>query len=485
MRRIAASQQRQRLAQRGQVLLIMLVILVMGVGVAFYTFVSPTGSATERDKITAAALAQAKEALIGYAAGISNFTGGYRPGDLPCPDTNDSGFFGSPNCNTQASRIGRLPWKGLGLPDLRDADGERLWYAVSNNFKKDTRTSCILVGQLGYFVGAEAGCLNSDSRGTITIRNSAGTVIYDGSNPDQYTPSGVIAVIFAPGAVLQRQGSVSPQDRSCTNAGGSCTAAGVCNSSPTTNTAKCNPVNYLDILSGVEDNANFTDGSNSDGFINGVIRNASGNVILNDRLIVITYQDLMPLLQRKVAKEVLNCLSAYAASNNGRYPWAADVTDLSYQDTNNTRFGRIPDGISGNLLTRTVTTAPTMTDRWPTAGTECNMIRGTAWNNWKEIVFYGVADAYKPVSGLPVGGPCGGTSCLLVNPPSSLVDKRVVVTVAGKRLSAVSGGQPRTSVANKQNPANYLEGTNVNTPTSYTYEVQPISTTFNDFLLYQ
>jgi hypothetical protein len=32
----------------------------------------------------------------------------------------------------QAERLGRLPWKTLGLPDLRDGDGERLWYAVSS-----------------------------------------------------------------------------------------------------------------------------------------------------------------------------------------------------------------------------------------------------------------------------------------------------------------------------------------------------------------
>ena len=75
-----------------------------------------------------------------------------------------------------------------------------------------------------------------------------------------------------------------------------------------------------------EDNADFIDGIGAaNGFIRGVIRDAGGNAIVNDRLIVITYQDLMPALQSRVAKEVLNCLAAYAANpqNNGRYPWAA------------------------------------------------------------------------------------------------------------------------------------------------------------------
>ena len=33
--------------------------------------------------------------------------------------------------------IGRLPWRTLGLPDLRDSSGERLWYAVSRQFARN------------------------------------------------------------------------------------------------------------------------------------------------------------------------------------------------------------------------------------------------------------------------------------------------------------------------------------------------------------
>ncbi len=480
--------------QRGQALLALLVILVIGLSATIYSLVSPTRSTVERDKITAAALAQAKAALIGYAAGVSDLAGGERPGDLPCPDTNDNGAPGTPNCNTQALRIGRLPWKTLGLADLRDGDGERLWYAVSDNFKNNGRTACAAPG--------DAGCLNSDSRGTITVRNNAGTVIHDGSNPDAYTPSGVIAVVFAPGAVLQRQGAGAPQDRSCT--GGSCTAAGVCTSSPLTNTPKCNPVNYLDVMTSIEDNSGFTDGSNSDGFINGVIQDATGNLIVNDRLIAITYQDLMPVLQRRVAKEALNSLTAYASANNGRYPWAAPVTDVTspYSDNNGERFGRLPDnmgatvlGIGGAVATTVCALLPAlcMSSTWPVGS---GITQGTWWTNWKEMVFYGVAAAYAPAvnatlipftAAIPASSGCG--SCLTVNPPSATADKRVVVVVAGKRLSvanyAAGNNQLRTTTANKQDATNYLEGTNNNTATSNTYEQQTISNSFSDFLLYQ
>jgi type II secretory pathway pseudopilin PulG len=478
--------------QCGQALLAMLVILVIGLSAAIYALVSPTRSTVERDKITTAALAQAKAALIGYAVGVSDFAGGERPGDLPCPDSNDSGAPGTPNCNTQVLRIGRLPWKSLGLDDLRDGDGERLWYAVSINFKNSTRTACTAPGA--------AGCLNSDSRGTITVRNNAGTVIHDGSNPDAFTPSGVVAVIFAPGAILQRQGAGAAQDRSCT--GGSCTAAGVCTSTPLTNTPKCNPLNYLDVLSGTEDNAAFTDSSNSDGFINGVIRDASGNLIVNDRLITITYADLMPVLERRVAREAMNSLAAYASANNGRYPWAAGVGDVTspYGDNTNERFGRLPDtlgdtllGLGGGLISTVCSVLPLlcMSSNWPAAA---SITQGSWWMNWKEQVFYGVAEAYAPAvnasifplytASIPASGGCG--NCLLVNPPSAAIDKRVVVVVAGKRLSGVNGGQPRSSTGDKQDAANYLEGENGNnTATSYIYEDSPASTTFNDIVLYQ
>ena len=54
--------------------------------------------------------------------------GASRLGDLPCPDRDDDGDADAvPGCDTAALALGRLPWKTLGLPDLRDGDGERLW----------------------------------------------------------------------------------------------------------------------------------------------------------------------------------------------------------------------------------------------------------------------------------------------------------------------------------------------------------------------
>ncbi len=471
-----------RIQQRGVAMLLLVVTLVMGAAAVFYGLTTATPPEFERDRKTAEALAIAKAALIGYAIGESNLTGGNRRlGNLPCPDRRDDGFAGGvtgTTCgnaagNQQARRLGRLPWKTLGLPDLRDGDGERLWYAVSNNFKQSTPTTCTAPGQTG--------CLNSDARGTITIRqkDAAGNyvVIQDGNNPDPYTPSGVIAVIFAPGAVLTRQGSVTPQSRTCS--GGFCNATGTCTTNPESNTPKCNPANYLDTVTGIEDNASFVDvgaAGTLDGFIHGPIRDSAGQIIVNDRLITITYQDLMPLLEKRVAMEILNCMRGYAVVNGGRYPWANPVAASDTNDFSNTPFGRAP-GLGGSYLNNTVASGPGMAGVYSSS---CAILQGSAlstwwWNNWREHVFYGIADAYKPASGAPAGCAAPG-SCLSVNPPSAAANKEVVVLVAGKRLAGVASNQPRSGVADKQNPANYLEG-NFTWPT---FTKPSVSATFND-----
>ncbi|MHB1237361.1 MAG: hypothetical protein ACYCY7_07345, partial [Gallionella sp.] len=67
--------------QHGGVLLVMLVILVIGAAALLVSALNSSSLKIARDKTTADALAQAKDALIAYAASDPN-----RPGELPCPD---------------------------------------------------------------------------------------------------------------------------------------------------------------------------------------------------------------------------------------------------------------------------------------------------------------------------------------------------------------------------------------------------------------
>ena len=411
-------------------MLILFVIAVVAISFLVSSLKS-SSSQTERDKITAAALAQAKAALIGFAAGVDLRSGAARPGDLPCPDTNDDGQAES-SCNAQATRLGRLPWKTLGLPDLRDGNGERLWYAVSNNFKNNTRT----------------GSLNSDTIGTITVRDASGVIVNDGVQT-----TGAIAVVISPGASITRQdGLVQTRD-----------AAG-----------SLNPKNYLDILVGTEDNASFID-SNTDGFINGEVLDVGRDTIVNDNLIAIAYGDLMPLLEKRVAGEALSCLTDYAAANQQRYPWAAELnTSLppDYRDYRAAQFGRLPDP----PFTRTQSDSGIMGAAWTI---KCNLSPVSGWwVNWKESVFYGMADACKPTA----ASGCSGTNYLTVNPPSAVSNKQVVVIVAGRQLTGVAGGQLRNSNNDKGTIANYLEDGNL---TGLPFQLGKVTPTFNDSVGYR
>lgn len=433
-----------RASQRGAALMLMLVIMVMGIAAILVRSMSSTALQIERDRITADALAQAKDALIGFSASVNLSSSSRRPGDLPCPDSHTPGsaLEGTPStpCDQQSQRLGRLPWKTLGLPDLRDGSGERLWYAVSTNFKNSTRTTCTAPGQ--------AGCLNSDTVGTITVRNPDGNVIYDAT-----LGNGVAAVIIAPGDALQRQGG-SQQDRS---------GAGI-------NTAS----NYLDIANGI-DNASFTDNT-TNGFIQGRIKDGSGNLIVNDQLLVIAQGNIMQAAQKRVAAEVKQCLDEYADPANGgygRYPWPARLDPYNYPNYNDSHdylFGRVPDPY---FNTTKSDSSDQMNDVW---GANCNIQYGSWWLNWKEMVFFGIASAYKPRD--PPSSPSCGT-CLSVNPPSATADKKFVVIVAGKKLA----GQNRSSNWDKGTPSNYLEGRNANGATPF--EQSPLSATFNDTVVFQ
>jgi type II secretory pathway pseudopilin PulG len=433
-------------SQRGAVFIVMLVIMVMGAATILVSSFSKATLQIERDKKTAEALALAKEALIGYATSV-NLPDGGRLGDLPCPDRNNDGeaetSCGDAGGSNQSRRLGRLPWKTLGLPDLRDGSGERLWYAVSNNFKNNTRTTCTSPGQ--------PGCLNSDTKGTISIFAVDGSQQNDGGGS-----TGAVAVVIAPGSLLQRQDGYQ-QDRS---------SIGI-------NTAK----NYLDIATvggNTEDNANFSDGSHSNGFIQGPIKDASGNIITNDQLLTITQDNIMQPIQKRVVAEVKRCLIEYAADpqNNGRYPWTTDPTTtdpVSYDDHSNRLFGRVPDTPFNSTRNNS---GYHMNDVW---GADCNIQYGSWWINWKEMVFFGIADAYKPKNP-PSPATCG--TCLTVNPPSANADKQFVVIAAGKKLAGQSRGNSDHGTL-----SNYLEDGNANGATPF--EQRASSASFNDVVVFQ
>jgi hypothetical protein len=148
----------------------------------------------EREDRSMSALRKAKAALIAYAANEQSqlyYTPGTycQPGALPCPDRNDDGDADCILPNT-ASLIGRVPYKTIGLEDLRDASGERLWYALSHDFRKLRCTSIPALPT----PPSPPGCtiINSDTKGQLTVVGIA-------------PATQVVAVLFAPGEALQGQ----------------------------------------------------------------------------------------------------------------------------------------------------------------------------------------------------------------------------------------------------------------------------------------
>ena len=398
--------------QRGALLILLVIALGILAVIVFVGMLSSSDIQNQRDKITAAALAEAKVAIIGWSASRYSTSGSYTPGQLPCPE--DLAQIGTANEGTAASNCtlpatGRLPWKTLKTGDIRDGYGEKLWYAISAGFRAST--------------------INSDTPANLTV---------DG------IPGSAVAIIFAPGLALTGQTRPIPTS-----------------SSP--------PLvqNYLE-------NENSLASPPNNKF---VTTGTPGT--FNDHLLIISHKDLFSVVEKRVAGEVMNCLTIYSATNqnNQRYPWAAKLDSSAppnYTDATDVRFGRIPDSPFSNTQT---SSGSTMDTNWPGA---CKITSNSGWwLNWKEMVFYGVADAYKPsnATNLPMSPAC--PSCLKVNPPSATADKRVVVIVAGKMLP----GQSRTINADKGNAANYLEGGNESGIDMYTSG--NTTPTFNDYLFYK
>src|SRR6185436_16359760 len=121
---------RARSGTRGQALVILIVMVAIAAMLLVYGSTSETGRAVKADAKTRAALEYARQALIGRALGDGN-----RPGSFPCPDLDDDGSAELFTGSACPSYIGRLPWRTLGIGDLRDEAGERLWYALSPGFR--------------------------------------------------------------------------------------------------------------------------------------------------------------------------------------------------------------------------------------------------------------------------------------------------------------------------------------------------------------
>ncbi|MBA2352010.1 MAG: hypothetical protein ACR2FI_05630 [Burkholderiales bacterium] len=271
--------------QHGVVVLIILLMLGIGLASALVTSLSKAKPRLENDAQTAAALAQARDALIGYAVSHSA-----RPGLLPFPDRSADGNYDgisdcSPSTITNALLLGKLPRRGENVPCMGplgslnfaevDGSGEDPWYGVSRNLLRAPSSSFNIPLVL------------NGASNWLTVRDVSGAVL---SNR-------VAFVLFAPGAPLGTQ-----------NRAGAAVAR-----------------NYLDDYRvGV---TNYRNWDNDRDFIVAAdtVTTPAANNQFNDKLIYVTRDEYRVAIGGRVAGELKSRLKAFYDAN-GDYPFAAPST---------------------------------------------------------------------------------------------------------------------------------------------------------------
>ena len=161
---------------RGAALLAFMMALLAGTSWLLLSDLNGHAQVYNRRAESSLALNHAKQALLSYAMNYPDLRANPEkgPGFLPCPDRNNDGRPETNCSESTGTTLGRLPFTILGLDDPRDSSGERLWYAVSPDFRNTQSNHAIV---------------NSETPGQFNV---------DGTDD-------VVAVVIAPGAPVTGQ----------------------------------------------------------------------------------------------------------------------------------------------------------------------------------------------------------------------------------------------------------------------------------------
>jgi len=282
--------------QSGIALIMFLTIFLLGAtAILLSRLNNRTSIMLENQAQTAQALAQAKEALIGYAATYAETHSVHeiQQGFLPCPDYNGKGSANSVCGNAGESVIGRFPWRTLGLPPLRDGSGECLWYAVSGTYKNKPKKDPPLI--------------TNDTDGLFIVQNADDVAI--AGYEDQ-----AIAIIFAPGkAVIGENEDIQKRDTTgnTTICGENAQIADYLDYFKKDENGiqiEINNATAIDTLPSTFIQAPLTKQQDAEGKVDKV------KVVFNDTLMLITPKDFKPVYERMnywIAKQVAQCLEEY------------------------------------------------------------------------------------------------------------------------------------------------------------------------------
>ncbi|HNP63466.1 MAG TPA: hypothetical protein PKH39_05980 [Woeseiaceae bacterium] len=452
--------------QRGAALLLIMLGIIAATATVLLLNLNRDDLRTRQLEQTQSILATAREALIDYALLNPDHNPG-EPYSLPCPDIDTSGGFADGEAHTTAcgaagvSMIGRLPWRTLGLPALKDTSSACLWYVVSGTWKNAG--------------SATATMINADSNGQLQLYDIERAAITEGVAADDRP----VAMVIAPMQAL------ATQTRPGALAGVDCVPG-------------ANPGNYLDADAG-SGISNAALGGVVDGVdVLAIVAGARDDH--NDRIVSVSRSDIERRLVRRadfrdnmrsLGLAAAACIANYGASNPGgasdkRLPWPATFAltdyrlDANYDDANNGFYsGRLPDiaddsnASTGNSIARILSDCDaSLVPGW----TAIQMAR---WQHWKDHFYYAVGEAFSPSATTPSN--CG--NCLTINGSGQYA---AALLFANSRLAGQVRDAPPTDTDTKRIPGNYLEGLNAsNIPgpaTARNFESGASSAVFNDLL---
>jgi len=280
-----AGRHKQR-PQRGAALLVFLVLLVMSALTYVVNNLTPEAVEAARARKTADALAQARDALVGYALqhrdaqvakdadsdGLDDRT---MYGYLPLPDLGssrnqnidpicldgtgnpvegcDANYFTGLSFDANGigpSVVGRFPWRTLGMAPLRDGHGECLWLIVSGLHSRILRASPPPAMPLPP--------MNWDTLGQLDIVVANGTGALNSLLASAHERP--VAIIFAPGPALPVQDRGTSATDDVTQCGGNYNAINYLD--PATSTALGGVTNYLAGTNAASDSTGDSDPSN-------------------------------------------------------------------------------------------------------------------------------------------------------------------------------------------------------------------------------
>lgn len=292
--------------QKGGVLI--LLVFMIGLGVLAYVLYAfnPDRLRLEQNKKTYESLNAAKQALIAWAVSHPN-----TPGQMPFPDRGTGGGYdGKSDCNPPNNNpllysflIGQLPIYGQTNPcvapqtgiggNFQDAQGNRLWYAVSRNLTHKYETDPLNTNPVEPIINPSV--IENPIYAWLKVLDRNGVLISDR----------VAAVILAPSEPIggQNRTLVAPASE------------------------------FLDTLrigANTYSNADYT--RSDEDFIIGEdsrnVSNADPTFVqpynFNDKLAYITIDELIAALNSRATTEASSLLKSYRVKT-GQFPYAANL----------------------------------------------------------------------------------------------------------------------------------------------------------------